>query len=283
MRYLVFALIFAAAAFSWVDEDGRDTTIPEGTAPPDGAAISLTILDTFQVSSADNMLGLDTQDGSNQLVIMDNTGLNIRGVQMGTGNPVWTYPTSTNTSFGCCHNWPVPYGWYANNFIDSNMYYYDGSTWSIAFANPAGSNGRGMDFQNDGSYIWQAYSSSGDYRIYRIDETGGSDFFTISEPTDQMSGLTIFPYNGNLGIFVTVYDYQDWFLYEFDGSSLTYIGSANPGLSNFSGSYGLSYHPDTGTFFWSYKVYGTIKWIAEIQFTETSLEQSTWAGIKAQF
>lgn len=157
MRYLFFLFTIAVAVFAWVDEDGRDSSIPEGTVPAGGAAITLTVLDTFQVSSANYMLGLDTMDGSDELVIMDNVGGFIRGVEMGTGNPEWTIDSPTDGSFGCCHNWPAPYGWYANGFWfeDNNMYYYDGSTWSIVFENPAGFFGRGMDFQNDGNYIWQ--------------------------------------------------------------------------------------------------------------------------------
>lgn len=279
MKYLFFLLTIAVAAFAWVDEDGRDSSIPEGTVPADGAAITLTVIDTFQVSSATNMLGLDTQDGSDQLALMDNTGGSVRAVTMGSGNPVWDFPVYNSYHFGICHNWPPSYGWYSNNFLDSNMYYYSGG-WTVAFGNPAGTSGRGLDFQNDGNYIWQTYNNN---RIYRIDESGGSDFYTISEPTDQMSGLAVFPYNGNLGVFVTVYDFQDWFLYEFDGSSLTYIGSGNAGLGSFSSSYGITYHPDTDTFFWSYVVYGSLKWIAEVQFSESSLEQSSWGSIKAQF
>ena len=116
-----------------------------------------------------------------------------------------------------------------------------------------------------------------------IDETGAYNYYSVPEVPGQMSGLTIFPYNSNLGVFVTCYDFQEWFLFEFDGSSMTYKGSGNPGLSNFSLSLGLAYHPDTDTFFWNYKVYDTIRWIAEVQFTESALEQSTWGSIKANF
>ncbi|MCK4505698.1 MAG: hypothetical protein KAW14_08785 [Candidatus Aegiribacteria sp.] len=283
MKYLIFLLAFAVIAPGWVDEDGSDSSIPQGTLPSGGDAITLTILNTFQVSSASQMLGLDTQDGSDQLVVMDNNDNLIRGVDMGTGNPLWTIPTPYTYTFGCCHNWPSPYGWYVNCYIaDTNMYYYL-TSWNVAFPNPAGTSGRGMDFQNDGNYIWETYSSGTTHGIYRIDETGIFTYYTVSEIPDQMSGLTVFPYNGNLGIFLTCYNVQDWFLYEFDGSSMTYIGSGDPGLSNFSRSYGLAYHPDTDTFFWSYKVYDTIRWIAEIEFTESALEQSTWGSLKTQF
>ena len=283
MKYLIFLLAFAVISLGWVDEDGRDSSIPEGTLPGGGDAIELTILNTFQVPSAGQMLGLDTQDGSDQLVIMDSNAGLIRGVVMGTGNPVWTLATPCSFTFGCCHNWPSPYGWYVNCFINNNIYYYDDSAWNVAFSNPAGSCGRGMDFQNDGNYIWETYSNGTTYGIYRIDETGSFTYYAITDVPGQMSGLAVFPYNSNLGIFVTGYEFQEWFLFEFDGSSLTYKGSGDPGLSNFSGSLGLTYHPDTDTFFWSYKVYGTIRWIAEIQFTESALEQSSWGGIKAQF
>ncbi len=283
MKYLILLLTLAVLASGWVDEDGRDSSIPEGTLPPGGDAIELSILNTFQVSSAGEMFGLDTQEEISQLVVIDTNAHLIRAVEMGTGNPVWTIYTRCSYTFGCCHNWPSPYGWYINCYLHTNINYYDGSTWNVAFPNPAGSHGRGMDFQNDGNYIWETYSSSISHRIYRIDETGSSTSYAVPEIPSQMSGLTVFPYNGNLGIFVTCYDFQEWLLYEFDGSTMTYIGSGNPGLSNFTQSLGLTYYPDTDTFFWSYIVYGTIRWIAEIQFTESALEQSTWGSLKTQF
>ncbi len=284
MKYLVFLLAFAVAAMGWVDEYGRDSSIPDGTLPSCNDAITLNIIDTFHASSAGQMLGLDTQQGCNQLVVMDSNAELMRGVEMGTGNPVWTYPTPRTNTFGCCHDWPVTYGWYVNCFVDSEMYYYSSGTWNVAFTNPAGDNGRGMDFQNDGNYIWETYSSGNKRnRIYRIDETGAYNFYSVPDVPGQMSGLTIFPYNNNLGIFVTSYHWQEWFLYEFDGSSMTYKGSGNPGVSGFSFSFGLAYHPDTDTFFWSYMVYDTFWWIAEVEFINTSLEQSTWGSIKTQF
>ncbi len=283
MKYLVFLLTFAVAAMGWVDEYGRDSSIPDGTLPSCNDAITLNIIDTFQVSSAGQMLGLDTQQGCNQLVVMDSDASLIRAVVMGTGNPVWTHPTPCSDTFGCCHNWPIPYGWYVNCYANSNMYYYDDPNWIVAFSNPAGSNGRGLDFQNDGNYIWETYSSGTTHRIYRIDETGGYTYYTITEVPGQMSGLAVFPYNGNLGIIVTCYGFQDWFLYEFDGSSLTYEGSGDPGLSNFTMSLGPTYYGNTDTFFWSYIVYGTIRWIAEVEFITTALERSTWGSIKTQF
>ena len=280
MRYLIFLFALAIAAPGWVDEDGYDSSIPEGTLPAGGDGISLNVIDTFKVPSVIMMLGLDTMDGSNELVIVDPYANSLTAVEMDTGNPVWTIP-NPNYAFGCCHNWTSTYGWYVN--CDSDMYYYSG-TWSVVFPNPADIHGRGMDFQNEGNYIWETYSSGTDHRIYRIDETGGYTYYTLNEIPGQMSGLAVFPYNSNLGIFVTCYHFNDWFLYEFDGSSLTYKGSGYLWVSDFHRSYGLTYHPDTNTFFWSYnEMISQDDWIAEVEFIETSLEQSTWGSIKAQF
>lgn len=281
MRYLFFLFALSVIALGWVDEDGRDSSIPEGTLPSGGDAIVLSVVNTFQVSSAGQMLGLDTQEGCSQLVLMDNAAQLIRAVGMGTGNPVWTLPTNS-ISFGCCHNWPAPYGWYVNSALNADMNYYS-TGWSVVFANPAGSSGRGMDFQNNENYIWETYSSGTTHRIYRIDETGGYTYYPITDVPGQMSGLAVFPYNSNLGIFVTCYNFQEWFLFEFDGSSMIYRGSGNVGLSNFTKSLGLTYYPDTDTFFWSYVVYGTNRWIAEVQFNETALERSSWGSIKTLF
>lgn len=283
MRYLILLLAIAVTALGWVNEDGYDSSIPEETLPAGGDEISLTIIDTFRVPSAGNMLGLDTQDGCNQLVVMDSDASVLRAVIMGTGTTVWTVPIPYSNTFGCCHSWPPTYGWYVNCYANTNMYYHYYFTWSVAFSNPAETYGRGMDFQNDENCIWETYSNGTEHRIYRKYEAGGYNYYTITEVPGQMSGLAIFPYNSNLGIFVTCYNFQEWFLYEFDGSSLTYKGSGYLSLSNFYRSYGLTYHPDTNTFFLSYKD-SLFRWmIAEVEFTESILEQSTWGSIKAQF
>ncbi|MCK4506196.1 MAG: hypothetical protein KAW14_11300 [Candidatus Aegiribacteria sp.] len=279
MRYLVFLFALAVTALGWVDEDGYDSSIPDGTLPSGGDGISLNIIDTFEVPSVVIMLGLDTHDGSNGLVIVDPYASSLTAVEMGTGNPVWTI-SDPYCSFGCCYNCSSS-GWYVNS--ESDMYYYNGA-WSVVFPNPAGQNGRGMDFQNDGNYIWETYSNGTTHRIYRIDETGDYNYYTLNVIPGQMSGLAVFPYNDNLGIFVTCYCYNDWFLYEFDGSSLTYKGSGYLWVDDFYRSYGLTYHPDTDTFFWSYtEMISQEKWIVEVEFTETTLDQSTWGSIKAQF
>lgn len=282
MKYCVFLFLIVVTAFAWVDNDGRDSSIPFETVPTGNDAIILGVVNTFQVASAGQMLGLDTQ-GPNQISLVDNSAGLVRAVQTGTGNPVWTIANPGCYLWGCCHSMPAPYGWYANSFANSNMHYYSGS-WSIAFADPAGQNSRGMDYWNDQNYIWETCSSGSDHRLYRIDGSGNSIWFDVSSTIPgQMSGLAVFPYGSNLGIFVTCYDSQEWFLYEYTGSYITYKGSGDPGMTSFTKSYGLTYNPEIDKFYWSYVVYGTLRWIAEVEFSETSLEQATWGSIKTQF
>ena len=42
MKYCAFIFILAVTAFGWVDEDGRDSSIPDGVAPTgnDGIVLS---------------------------------------------------------------------------------------------------------------------------------------------------------------------------------------------------------------------------------------------------
>ena len=94
MKYMILLFVLAITAPGWVDEDGRDSSIPEGSLLPGSDAITLSILNTFQVSSAVSMFGLDTQEESSQLVVMDSNAELLRLVEIGTGDPVWTYRVS---------------------------------------------------------------------------------------------------------------------------------------------------------------------------------------------
>jgi hypothetical protein len=98
-----------------------------------------------------------------------------------------------------------------------------------------------------------------------------------------MSGMTVFPKGSNLGIMVTAHGSQNFWFYEFDGSSLTYLGSAACPLT-VSQSRGLTYSAQRGTFFWSYSVGGTDH-IAElgIDFVYTNTQPTSLGNIKAMF
>lgn len=283
MKCLVLLTVLALCAFGWVDLDGRDSSIPPSPSPYANDAISLTCVNNFQVPSAYHILGLAHETSLSSLALRSSVDNSLMAVDY-SGIVQWTMDGPGVSGFGACHTWPPTYGYFTNSWTSSSMFYCDegsGWSWSSAWTNPAGTNGRGMEYSINTNYFWQTNSSTG---LYWMDETGANTYFSITEPGSQMSGITLFPYNGNMGIIVTVYDYQDWFFYEFEaGVGLTYLGSASPGLSYFETSLGITYSPDTGTFFWSYEPYDDDFWIGEFSAGGLALEQNTWGGIKSEF
>jgi hypothetical protein len=107
------------------------------------------------------------------------------------------------------------------------------------------------------------------------------DSFTLSEVPTQLSGVTVFPFMGDVGLCVTTYSTFNLYFYQYDGSSMTYLGSvACP--ASCSSSYGLAYSENRGTIFWSYNSGGYM--LGEIEFSiDVALERSTWGEIKANF
>ena len=283
MKLLVLLLVLPLAAFSWVDEYGIDSSIPVEASPAADATINLSVVNTFQVTGTPLLLGNDMQVTSFGAVNADAD--QVVGVSS-SGSTSWTFDidfTGYGSNFGTCHTAPVPYDWYVNCWNMSDMYLYDtgSDSWSTAFANPAGTDGRGMAYNDDTNYIWQTASSNG---IWRIADPGGSgDFYGTPEIPSQMSGLAIFPYGSDLWVVATIYGAPEFYFYKFTGSALEYQGMADLTMTSFDYSFGLAYCASNDTFFWIYQVYGGTNWVAEIGYTITALEQSTWGAIKSQF
>ncbi|MBN1434116.1 hypothetical protein JW921_05105 [Candidatus Fermentibacterales bacterium] len=210
-----------------------------------------------------------TSNTDNKLFMCDpDDGAYVSEVSLNyTGNP---YP------FGNC--WKVGAGVTAwvNDFITSSMAVWDGSAWS-SISNPAGTNGRGMDFEDP--YIWETNSSSS---ILRFEPGGSPTSFAAGVP-GQMSGLAVFPLGANLGVVTTCYNApgHNLYFYEFDGASLTPLGNA-PCPVAVGNSLGLTYSESRGTFFWGYNSGGY--YIAELDVDlGVGLTPSTWGSIKSSF
>jgi hypothetical protein len=143
-----------------------------------------------------------------------------------------------------------------------------------------------MDF--DGTYIWQAFGPiSATYgATCAFDQAGvllgGWNLPGIST---QLSGLAVFNLTTDVtGIAVTSYDEHYIWFYEFTGSSMILLGSAQlPVSANIFQSLGLCYSSVRNTYFWSYLDNSSVFHISELQITETSLEHSTWGNIKTSF
>lgn|GEM_PF-3508045 len=286
MLKLLMVLCMTVAVFGWMDEDGGDNLIVGSQGSTRTDTIPLNIIDQFQLDPSIQMLGLDYDDHDDLLGLMDNDSSYIRAVETGTGTESWSEAVPYSETFGTCHDLTYPYGWWVNSWATGNLYYWDGvDSWGAVYANPAGDDGRGMDFDESG-YIWQAATNSTpSVGLYRINAaTGTSEYFDLlgGPIVSRLSGLTYIPYAPHPMLVVTCYTSPDWYFYEYDGTDLSLIGTAIPQVSDFDGSRGLTFSSDTGTIFWSYKT-TTSRWIAEVEFNSGALQQSTWGNIKTQF
>ena len=287
MKSICFLLLLPLLAFGWIDDNGVDSSIPAGTPPVGEDAITLSAINTFNVTSASHILGLNMQyTSTTSFGMMDNTDDKLRGINADTGAEYWNVDISYGSSmhnFGLCHAWPIPYGWYINSYIDSDMHFRDtGGTWSVPFVNPAGTDGRGMSMEVPDGHIWQTYSDGSDHRIYRISTGGSGEYWATPEVSGQMSGLATFQHGGNTWVAVTCYYDATLYFYEYTGSALNFIGTASTGLTGYDIACGLTYSDVRDTFLLSYQMPGNW-WVAEFNYSITALERDTWGSIKTQF
>jgi len=279
----LFLILFLVPFAVLANEDGCTETGVGITPSPGGSdVITLTVLDTWTPSWASQALGLDVwETGSAVNVIFSSRN----DMQINSLNPVTGVSAGTidldaanGNCFGVAWNddltTPI---YHTDDWTDNVLYYTDdyGSSWSTV-ANPAGNAGRGMAF--DGTDYWITNSSTG---VYRFQPTVGAEAITLPEVPTQLSGVAVFPYNGDLGLVVTTYNTLNWYFYSWDGTTATYLGSAACPASC-SSSYGLGYSADRETIFWSYNSGGYQ--ISEVDFDiDVALDRMTWGEIKATF
>ncbi len=242
--------------------------------------ITVTSTNSFTCSYAQHILGLDYHMAQEALLFSSASDDKTYACDPDTGaeGSSLDYPWTNPSAFGVAMVSDSPYTFYFDDWNDSYIHVYvggGGGGWSTE-TNPVGRNGRGMDF--DGSNTWITNSGTG---VCRFQPGVGEAFYSLSEPQDQLSGLTTFPHGANTGVMVTTYDDLNFYFYEFDGSSMVYLGSTPVPVSCTS-SMGLAYSDTRDSFFWSYYS-GGIYHIDEldITFVETAIEETTWGQIKA--
>lgn len=280
MKYLLLVLVFAA--FAIADDNGCNST--EMCINPQGSssdAVSLTLLNNWTL--ADKALGLDVFiDGSTVYILGADNVLDIVQAYDVAGAPQGSMPLdpANDSCFGVVwNNDPDTDTYYTDDWSDAVLYFTDdfGSSWSTE-PNPAGSAARGMDF--DGTDYWCTSGTGGG--LWRFQPGVGQENIAIPEVTTQPSGLTVFPYGGNLGIALAAYNDNSIYFFEWDGSTMNYLGSASCPVAN-SGSYGLGYSIASNTIYWAFKDASSVYHLAEFSFSITSLERSSWGSIKTSF
>jgi hypothetical protein len=254
--------------------------IHQGT---DDYSITLTSENDVSLSWAGSLRGCDYADTYGELLVTDYNADSIFSVDPTNGDksPGLACPAGVPQVLGICHyqttggNYFYINDW--QNGTDVYEYYTGSGSWSLAFANPV-VEPRGMDMDED-NCIWHIDADS--HMLYYHDLTGSViDSWTLSElPSGFACGVSCFPYDGDLGIIVGGYYFDDFYFYLYDGSDLEYMGMAGTPQSA-SSSYGVSYSEDTDSFYWIYTSggYRLCEFTADI---EEALVPTTWGQIKA--
>ncbi|MCK5036780.1 MAG: hypothetical protein KAS73_12875 [Candidatus Sabulitectum sp.] len=280
MIKLLFVVMLVAALAFGADDGCTDTSIgitPNGSGSD---AVTLTVVNDWTL--ANKALGLDVFEGSTVYILAaDNESMHIQAyTTSGTPSATLDLTAANAACFGVAWNDDLTTdAYYTDDWSDTVLYYTEdfGTTWTTA-ANPAGSSARGMAC--DGADYWTTNGDGGG--LWRFQPGVGAENIAISEPPTQPSGVAVFPYGGNLGVAVTTYNTHNIYFYEWDGSTMSYLGSAAcPG--SVSASYGLAYSSSNGHMYWSYKDGSSIYHISELSFTITALERSSWGSIKTSF
>ncbi len=279
------AVLIAVLSFQVVTagifQGERVSGVHDGTpAMLSSADIDLTLMRDWVIYDADIAMGLDiwTDGPEIRIIFCDQIADVLGSFDPGTGVVVGAMPLCSSNSdcFGVTFN--ADQVWYTNDESDACLYYTDDLSNWYTIANPSIQHGRGMDF--DGVWYWETFGDSG---VYRFQPGGSQELIDLPEVPDTLSGLTVFPLGGNLGIAATCFESENLFFYEWDGVTAAYLGAAAcPSAVKNSCNYGLAYCEQNEMLYWSYISTSDEVKIAEISFEiNTALEQSSWGGIKS--
>lgn len=276
-------VILAVAAFAFADNDGC-TSMSHGHQSPTTDDVVLTVENDWALPAGAKALGIDVFENGSSIYILgtDNTNGYIQAWDASTGGALGTLPLdAANAScFGVAwNNDPDTDTYYTDDWQDTVLYYTEnfGVSWTTV-ANPAGSSARGMDF--DGTDYWTTNAAGGG--LWRFQPGVGASNLSIPEvPSgDQPSGVAVWDYMGDVAVAVTTYGNHNIWIYLWDGSTLTFHGSAACPVSC-SSSYGLAYSENNGHLYWSFNNSGYH--LADLTIDMVSLSRDTWAGIKTSF
>jgi hypothetical protein len=278
--YLVL-IIFSSLAVA--DNDGNfESNISAGVQNPGSDAISLTLVNDWTLTG--KALGLDVFFTTSGAIILgvDNVN-NIVQAYNSTGSPMTALHLnpSNGSCFGVTWNNDVMNDFYlTNDWGNDSLFHTEnfGGTWTY-FTNPAGTNGRGMDF--DGTDYWESGGMGGG--VWRFTPGGAQEHISLSEPPTTISGITVFQNGSNTCLAVTCYSTPNIYFYDWDGSAMTYLGSAPCPAAGVGSSLGLAYSGYNANIYWSYRDSSDAYHLTEFSFSLTSLARSSWGAIKTSF
>lgn len=287
MKKVFICLLLLSGVMMGMDPDAGPRVSYD--APPQGRAdITMTVINDYALTGFTSPRGLDYADTFGELVMTDFGQDILVSMNPDNGSVTGSMPCPPQIpnvlGVACIEGSPGYWDFYINDWQDVMDVWklQAGGSWSLAFVNPVPVEPRGMDFDDEGM-LWSIDAST--RIVYRFDTSGGSvsSWALADLPSSFSCGISTFPLDGNLGIVIGGYSYGNLYFFEFDGSSVEFIGSAAEPQTS-TASYGIAYSYDRDSFFWLYRV-GTSEYhITEFDLTiETALTRDTWGGIKASF
>lgn len=282
-----FSIIVCLLATAYADDGQLPSSHMEHAFSHAGRAIiTLSIEHTFPANG--RALGLDISENPSgpetSVCGVNNVDGKVYFYNAYSGTPAGSIDLSpSNTScFGAvfCTGGPWDEYIYTNDWGSNDLFYSSnwGTTWSNVF-DPSFTSGRGMDY--DGDHFWTTNGSGSIIRFYP--EYSPFDTFSVPETSGQLSGLTVFPYEGDLAVAVTSYGAEGIWFYIFDGTDLEYMGFGQFPITAYN-SYGLAHSNNLNGIFWSYEETPGNRQISRLSFEiSQSFHQSTWGGVKSAF
>lgn len=285
MKKLCLAVL-CLSALAFASIDGNDSPFSQ-VAPPAHQGtddVTITVIETW--TPGVQMLGLDWLNSEDGYVIMASASEDRINRWDAGAEALSGYIDLMDTNVSCFGVAAGPTGalFTSSDWSLTNLFVCgEGPTWIDLPANPAGSGGRGMEYDEENGEYWEAGSSGSTYTLYRFVPGGSTDSYVITEPVNQLSGLALFPYEGSLGVLVTCYNTLNFYFYEFDGSTLSYLATVPCPSVGAASSLGLCYANSRGTFYWSWSN-GSTNGLTELDIDiELGLAPATWGSIKTQF
>lgn len=239
-------------------------------------------LDWYAVSSMGltTCTGLDFGYASTGPVILcahpDDDTLRLLDLETLALEDTWSLDPSNSNDFAVS----VFSGVYTNDWFDSSYFYTSSPSgpWS-SYTNPAGANGRGMDYDYwHTNLMWQAHSNLAD-GVYSLiaftpGTTTGTWYDISSFVPGQLSGLAVFDLEGMTGIAVNCYLTQEVFFFAFDGAEIHFLGTRLLPWANVTNiSLGLAYASENGLFYYSFSDINDNIFISKLQLDFRALFQ----------
>lgn len=243
--------------------------------------ISFSVVGGFTVPGIENAMGIEGY--LTQIILTDPLEDSLY-VFSSTGTLLNSQPIDPGCSevYGLCFS---PFGtddyWTFNDAGSSYLWRVDSpGSWTF-FTNPAGSSGRGMDFDHYYDDIWQV-ACDGSNSVWRIEPDGSFSYqYAIDEVSGEIAGIAAFQDSTDVYLVVCGKTDDQFHVFRYYLGLILYIGSAAIPDTSVDQSLSICYDEISETFWWLYSKAGLL-YAAELSITlEQALETSTWGQIKS--